>query len=70
MARARITQDARDLYADALAQEGRAYEKIAQQVRDGFSNIWVEPALRAIDRALDEGRQEPDPQDPPNRRAR
>lgn len=66
----RITQDARDLYADAIAQEGRAYEGIAQRVRDGFSNLWIEPGLRAIDRALDEGRQEPDPQEPPSRRAK
>lgn len=61
MARRKITQDARDLYGDAIAQQGDQWGPLGQRIRDGFENLWITPALRAIDRALDEGRYDPDP---------
>lgn len=44
---------ARQLFAEALEQQGQAYENAANSVRAGFTNFWIGPALRAIDTALD-----------------
>lgn len=47
------SQAARDLLADEIEAQGPAWANAAANVRSGFSNIWIDPALRAIDLALD-----------------
>lgn len=47
------SQAARELLADQIAAGGRAWTNAAETVRAGYENIWITPALAAIDRALD-----------------
>lgn len=51
------SQAARDLLAEAIEEQGPAWANTAHAVRGGFSNIWIEPALIAIDRAMDSDRE-------------
>lgn len=48
--------EARDRYADAIEAQGPAWRNCAASIRAGFSNMWIEAALRAIDAALDDER--------------
>lgn len=56
-----ITQEARDRLADQIAAQGPSLANLANNVRTGFENFWLTPALRAIDHALDPDR--PDAED-------
>lgn len=47
--------EARDRYADQIASTGPAWANCAASIRAGYSNLWIEAALRAIDSALDDG---------------
>lgn len=51
---------ARDLYADQVAAQGPAWANLAGNIRAGFENIWITPALKAIDHALQYGPQHDD----------
>ena len=53
------SQEARELLADHIAAQGPAWANSAESVRAGFSNIWIGPALAAIDEALDLDREAP-----------
>ena len=48
----KISQRARDFYADAIAAQGPLYANAAHLVRGGFDNIWIRPGLVAIEAAL------------------
>jgi hypothetical protein len=54
------TPEARELYAQAIGAQGPAWANTAHLLRTGFENVWITPALVAIDRALDHGRQQDD----------
>lgn len=57
----RISQQARDLYAQQIERKGPAYRNAADNIRAGaMPTLWVEPALIAIDQAL---RSAPEEQD-------
>ncbi len=44
-------QRARHELADALASRGSAYRNAADSIRGGFSNMWIEAGLVAIEAA-------------------
>lgn len=48
-----VSQQARDLVAIEIAAQGPLYLNIANMVRCGFMNIWLEPSLQAVQAALD-----------------
>ena len=48
----KITQAARDRLADEIAAQGPALSNLAGNVRAGFENFWITPALQAIERLL------------------
>jgi hypothetical protein len=52
-----ISQFARDTYAREIERQGPQWKPLAQSIRSGFSNLWVEPALKAIDAARQIGAQ-------------
>ena len=56
----KASQQARDIYARQIAAQGPAWGPLAATIRTGFTNLWVEPALKAIDEALRIGAQDPD----------
>lgn len=43
---------ARNLLADEIGARGPAWRPAADSVRAGYENIWITPALAAIDKAL------------------
>jgi len=51
---------ARELLAKQIEDQGPAWKNCADSVRSGFTNLWLAPALAAIDHALDTGRAEED----------
>lgn len=61
---------AREALADAIADQGSAWANTAESVRAGFTNVWIKPALDAIEglvlRSGDADEDEPAPS-PPHR---
>jgi len=53
-----ISQQARSLVAEAISDQGPQWLNLACMVGDGFENLWLTPALRAVDKALDTDREE------------
>jgi len=43
---------ARQLYADKVEETGPAYRNLANSIRAGFSNVWIEAAIAAVDAAF------------------
>lgn len=42
-------QRARGLLADAIAAQGTAWSNAASLVREGFENLWIKPAIDAME---------------------
>ena len=55
-----VSGEARDLYAAQFDAQGPAWANLAGNIRAGFENLWVTPALKAIDQALRSGPQHDD----------
>jgi len=49
------SQQARRRLAAAVAAQGPEWQKLADTIATGFTNMWVTPALVAIDEALRTG---------------
>jgi len=50
-----VTERAREALAKAVEDQGPAYRNAAESIRSGFSNFWIQPAITAIERALQDG---------------
>lgn len=55
MATRPASAQAREMLAQEVAAQGPAWRNTADSIRSGYLNVWLEPALRAIERALREG---------------
>lgn len=51
----RISQRARNMFADALVSQGPGWRNAADAVRTGYENIWITAGLLATERALQSG---------------
>lgn len=60
MSKRPTTNEARQRLASEIAATGPGYANAAASVRAGYENFWITPALRAIDAALDQGREQED----------
>ncbi len=47
-----LREQAREAYAQALEAQGPAYRNVANNVRAGFDNIWIAPAIAALEGVL------------------
>jgi hypothetical protein len=47
-----LRQRAREAYADEFDRLGPSWARLADQIRSGFENLWVTPALSVIERLL------------------
>jgi hypothetical protein len=43
---------AREAYASAIARRGKAWRNLADNIRAGFENVWITPALDALEGTL------------------
>lgn len=41
----------REIYAEALEAQGPAWKRAADNVRAGYTNVWIEAGLKAVDAA-------------------
>ena len=49
----KISQRAREALADRIEARGLAWKNAASSIRSGsFSNVWIQPALEAIEMLL------------------
>lgn len=59
MSDTQIRRAAREAYAAALTARGPEFRNMADSIRAGFENIWIAPALDALERTartpLDDG---------------
>ena len=51
------TREARELLAKQIDAKGPCWANLANSVRAGFTNLWLDLALAAIDQALDQDRE-------------
>jgi len=47
-----IREQARELYAQAVAAQGTAWVNTANSIRSGFTNVWIAPGIAAIEAVL------------------
>jgi len=50
-----MSERAREALAKAVEDQGPAWRNSANSIRSGFVNVWIGPALVAIERALRDG---------------
>lgn len=55
------------MLANEIGRQGPSWGNLASSVKGGFENVWIVPALKAIDRALQFGPQDAEdaPANPP-----
>ncbi len=49
-----LGDSARDALADAVAAQGPAWRNAAENIRAGFENVWITPALAVITRLIEQ----------------
>lgn len=47
-----VRDRAREHYARAVAAEGPTWQNAANSIRAGFENVWIAPAIAAIEAVL------------------
>lgn len=56
-----LREQARELLAQSVAAEGPGWKNTANSIRAGYTNVWIAPAIAAIEAVL---RLVPDEADP------